>query len=184
MTQVIFVLGATCAGKSTFLEAASKAFHTTLGLVEIGKEMRRLFPPEYFKGSAAPTHTEGLALELFQNGIGRHRALGKKVILVDGQPRNPSQVTTIVGWTSRLPDCEFRFLHLFAPIEERKRRAAKRFKDDPASLALAEARIVGDLPALYEVLSMLHDKYPDRVCTCDTSSSEYRPNEAMSIFGG
>lgn len=173
--DLLFILGGTCVGKSTFLTAVQEVFPTQIGLVEVGKTMRKMFPPEHFKGSAAPDHTEKLAMQLFKEGIAEHVDAQKQLILVDGQPRRPSQVGDTAEHVNAL-GIKFRYLHLFAPLEVRAERARKRFApEDKGSLDLALARLTGDLPALYEVLGLIESKYPNMITLVNTDCPGYDP---------
>ncbi len=182
MIDLMFVIGATGAAKSTFLKAAQEAMPERVGVVEVGKKMRAMFPPDYFKGQAAPAHTEQLAMELCDDGILDCIRNGKSVVLIDGQPRTVEQANILIGkYTGGIDTLKYncRFIHLFAPTAVCKERLLKRDGADAGSLDLAMARLTGDLPALYEVLSILIDFDSNRVLTFDTSNPKYDPATAL-----
>lgn len=148
-TGLLFVIGPTNAGKSTFLQKA-KAAWPEVGLVEVGKMMRAKYPPEHFQGQAAPAHTQVEALQMMMDGIKAAEAAGCPMALIDGQPRDMDQLKLILGMRDKYM---IAFLHLWAPLEERERRARERDKDNPAKLELSLARMKNDPPMIYEIFS-------------------------------
>ena len=176
MTELLFILGATGCGKSTLLKASQETMPNSVGLVEVGKKLRAMYPPDYFQGSAAPKHTQQLAMKLCDEGIQECISQGKSIVLIDGQPRNPEQAHIVIEkYASRIDSLRYncRFLHLFATTEKRRERLIKRDGAKPDVLALAMSRLTGDLPALYEVLSILLDFDTSRVLTYNTNNSNY-----------
>tara|TARA_R100001143_G_C3357381_1_gene133294 strand:- start:921 stop:1520 length:600 start_codon:yes stop_codon:yes gene_type:complete len=173
---LIFVMGPTCAGKSTLLESAQERFGNALGLVEVGKELRAKYPPEYFEGQNNPKHTADEAWEICNTRVWEHFREKKQVILVDGQPRDVPQV--------HLCNTEFtsshfvkRYLLIDAPIEARRNRAkAGRSQEDFEKLA--EPRLTNDMIQYYTVLVELL-KIDRKIKVFDTTNSEVMPEHLI-----
>ena len=146
MTCLVFVIGPTNAGKTTLMDAGRK--NPYVGLVEVGKMMRQKYPPEHFKGQANPKHTAVEAWQMFLDGIAAAEAANREIVLVDGQPRDDEQCTA--SMLMRQPKA---YVNLWASVETREARAKARDGADPAKLALSMARLHGDLPKLYDVMS-------------------------------
>lgn len=144
--QLVFVIGATNAGKSLFMDAAKE--HDNLGTVEVGRMMREKYPPEHFQGNAAPEHTVAEAWAMMREGIDAH--LDKRYIFIDGQPRDKKQAEDI----TRLWPAAW-FMLLAASHETREARAMQRDGDDPARMALTRARLDTDYRGLFDVLQVL-----------------------------
>lgn len=172
---LIFVIGATNAGKSTLLDAVRP--WPGVGMVEVGKMFRAKYPPEYFAGQANPSHTQVEAWQMFLDAVSARALEGCHVAFVDGQPRDLEQCEAILA----LPNPKV-VLHLWAPTSERKRRAVSRdgLPDVPdelnAKLQLSLSRVTGDLPKLYDVVMRIQS---DDTCTVhhlDTTSHNYSPS--------
>jgi cytidylate kinase len=145
---IVYVIGATNAGKSTLMDAVKN--DVTQGTVEVGKMMRAKYPPEHFAGQSNPAHTAVEAWQMYLDGIAQAEAAGKQAVWVDGQPRDMAQLAKVTATSDpRL------FVHLWAPAEIREERARTRDAQDPAKLALSLTRLNGDLPALYNILTTL-----------------------------
>lgn len=148
---IIFVMGPTCAGKSTFLQLAASAV-PEIGLVEVGKALRAKYPPEHFAGQCNPSHTAGEAWDLCKSMAQAHLDDPKKlVVLVDGQPRDRDHVAKIYSHFVAPGKVKVRFILIDASLEERERRArASRTGDDLEKLALPRLR--NDMMSHYEVI--------------------------------
>jgi hypothetical protein len=85
----IYILGVTCTGKDYLMDFI-EAQDSTIGSVRVGKILRERYPPDYFKGSGSPEHTEKEALEIFESEI--QRLSDKRIVLISGQPRRLSQI--------------------------------------------------------------------------------------------
>lgn len=143
-------MGPTCAGKSTLLHATRNQDPESVGLVEVGKMLRAKYPPTYFAGQNNPKHTAAEAWNLCEEGVISHREAGKKVVLVDGQPRDIPQVAMCI---ERFPDEVYdkEFVLIDAKLEERERRArASRQGEDLEKLAIP--RLTNDMIANYQVM--------------------------------
>jgi adenylate kinase family enzyme len=178
MTTLIFVVGATNSGKTTLLEAASKEWPRTTGLVEVGKMLRAKYPPSYFDGQAAPASTAEEAWEMMVSGIGACVREKKSFIYIDGQPRDVNQVERIVGSYYNAFAYRCRFLHLFAPAEIRELRACARDKTKE-SLELSLRRLQTEPAQLFEVLSRLHFSVGSSLVTVNTGAVNYSPIKAV-----
>jgi len=150
---LLFVLGATNVGKSTFLEKVKQAYSTDVHLIEVGKMLRAKYPPGHFQGQGAPAHTQNEAIDLLCHGINMGEQLGSKYIIVDGQPRNVGQAESIMGWAPwpRSPHRIRAVVELVCPRAERERRALAR-DVDPDRKKLALDRLDRDVLDLHEVL--------------------------------
>lgn len=187
MPELIFVLGATNAGKTTLVAAAGK--QPLCGLVEVGKLFRAKYPPEYFQGSAAPAHTRQEAIQLMTEGIQKSIDAGNRFTFVDGQPRDLSQVEAVF----RLyPEGTYRkhFWNVYAPPAVREARARKRDEHNPKALELSLARLAGDIPPLYEAISQVTTALGEtfdglkRFMTIDTGRPSYDPEFVLAQFLG
>jgi hypothetical protein len=159
---MVFLLGATNSGKSTLIRKVTEDPDRFFSVVEVGRKLRekylnpesKYYDPNYFSGQQAPTHTESEAYGLMMQGIGDAKFFGSRGVLIDGQPRSESQARRVLkdfrGWPKL-------FVHLHAPAHVRRARALARDSGDPVALALALTRVEGDLPAVSEVLGILHD---------------------------
>ena len=152
---LIFVMGATNVGKTTFMDLC-RGYPRQVGLVEVGKLMRAKYPPEHFKGSGAPAHTQVEAWQMMTDGIAAHAAgtdphvPSVGVVVIDGQPRNVEQTQ----WALAMPNPKV-FLHLWCPPDVRQDRAQKRDAADPAKLELSMRRMIDDPRVLYDCLTMI-----------------------------
>ncbi len=168
MIGLYFVMGATNAGKSTFLEHMSRDRNSQVGLVEVGKMMRAKYPPSFFAGQAAPSHTATEAWQMMVDRIAEHQRNGKRFAFIDGQPRDIEQAKKILRdyWEHSS------FINLYCPEYVRRARAEKRDAADPEKLRLSMLRMQGDIPKLYDVLSLVLNAGSE-VLTFDTSEQSY-----------
>jgi hypothetical protein len=199
-TQLVACIGATNAGKSSFI-AQVKALQEeqptcSFTTIEVGKMLRAKYGEAYFKGQAAPDHTEAEAWQLCEDAVRQAVKEEKRYVFIDGQPRRLSQLTKMedlsmwlsADWHARCHEWYLRhpnaptagqshqnpcslnltFLHLYASRDARKERIAKRDSHDADKLALSMARLDGDIPALFDILSRLSDQHHE-VTTLDTS---------------
>lgn len=145
VVPLLYVLGMTNAGKSSFLNSMKSTFGERVALVEVGKQMRAKYldpssphyDPDYFKGQAAPEHTQAEAWNMHLDGVRAGALSGAELILVDGQPRDPEQVDMIqqdmIGTIHWLEGTEVRFEVSFLLIHcehaQRVARLSDRFPD-------------------------------------------------------
>lgn len=149
-TIVVFVVGPTCAGKSTFLGLAKEALGDRAHLIEIGKAMRAKYPPQHFQGDGAPAHTQAEAMQMLQDGLAVGLADEKVgIVFVDGQPRCADQLAfAAAGGEGWMPV----FLHLTAEHGVLFKRGIARSGEDVDAMDLVRSRIVKDRLALYDLL--------------------------------
>lgn len=139
-------MGITSVGKSTFINSAPP---DRVAKVEVGKEMRRRYPPERFRGLAAMPDTEDEVFEIYQEQLREAYRSGKEFILVDGQPRMVSQIRRVMEFYPMIPR-EAIWLHVDDTILEERIEA--RFPDDPGSRELAVKRMTNDKTQLFPVI--------------------------------
>ena len=145
---IIHLMGPTCSGKGAVLPVIAREFGDAVGFVEVGKAFREKYPPEYFKGNANPEHCRTEAENMYVDFVGRELKAQRKLIIVDGQPRE-DQVDFVLR---QFPGNKKHFILLHAPERVRVMRAVDRFKYDVASSQLASQRIVRDEVTYYRVL--------------------------------
>lgn len=85
MPKIICLMGITCSGKDTLAERMQELHPDNVGLIQIGKEMRKRHPPEYFKGLGAMAHTETEVWSIFEEQ--KKLSEDKKLIVLTGVPR-------------------------------------------------------------------------------------------------
>jgi adenylate kinase family enzyme len=175
-TFLFFVMGATNVGKSTFLQSVKDAWPNDVHLVEVGKALRAKYPPEYFQGQGNPAHTQQEAIDLCFAGILDGEFLGRRYILVDGQPRDVGQAESIMKFDGCSSLRERAVIELVCPREERRRRAMNRDRSDGSSLALALERLDRDVLQLHEVL-LAFTKY--QIHRFNTGKETYEPLSAF-----
>lgn len=169
--HLIFVIGATNAGKSTLIAAAKELGH---GTVEVGKMMRAKYPPEYFKGQACPAHTEVESWDMMLEGVEQVRKQGLRACFIDGQPRTHSQLAKVIALHDA-PGSSIAFLHLWAPRDVREARARERDKNDPGRLALSLERLDGDLAVLYDITALIVRRPAILHRVWNTNQEKYNP---------
>ena len=156
---LVFFIGPTNAGKTSILDAIRERDNPVVAFVEVGKLLRAkyldpnsaYYNPDFFKGKAAPEHTEAEAYRLMVDGITASEVSGKRAVFIDGQPRSLGQLSSIMADYIDYP-CQV--IHVFCPRGERERRA--RLRDtDSAKLALSLARMDGDVLDVYEIDHLL-----------------------------
>lgn len=152
MCKTFYLMGTTCVGKDYFIDNAKDKYPSLFGSVNVGKEFRKRYPPEYFEGRGALMKTEDEAFAIFKEQHDEQVRLKKRFILVSGQPRLPTQVDRIYSYAPGT------IVWLFAPNETLEERLAIRFENDPSGYDLGKQRLVNDRLQLYEVLFELHER--------------------------
>jgi len=172
---IVYMTGATNSGKSTALKALFEAGQGEVGLIEVGKLLRAKYGEAYFKGQAAPAHTQSEAWSLFLEALHTHEADPKvRFVVADGQPRSFDQVYNSL----KLPN-ERIYVNLYAPADVREARAKARDSANPEKLALSLARLHGDIPMLYEINSILLAA-KQKVWTYRTDAEDFHPLQIYS----
>lgn len=150
---IVFCMGVTCSGKTTFIDFCTEE-EEKIGAIKVGEEMRLRHPTEYFDGLAAMDSTEDEAWEIFNEQLADNVRRGKSIILVDGQPRLPSQVDHCLGIVeSQGFICKFLWFHV--DNEELDKRMNGRFEGQIGALNLAKLRMINDKVQLYDVIQTL-----------------------------
>lgn len=166
--MIIHVLGITCAGKDTLMEYIASNYEG-VGLVQVGKEMRKRHPPEYFKGLGAMQSTEEEVRQIYceQYGQVKHNRL----VLVSSQPRLISQVSFVYevdGHRKRA------FLFIRASDAEINHRVNERFpnwRTDESHLKSRELslqRINNDRIQNYDTILEIISQGDDDILVYDT----------------
>lgn len=148
MSTIIHLLGNTGAGKTTFMDHITSTYPQHVAGISVGRELRKMFPPDYFQGQAAPTHTEELAMKLYADFVHEHEHL--PLIIVDGQPRKTSQVEPCL----KVPGSHHFWL-FHAEHSTRELRLRTRDAGDAAKMDLALQRLDNDYRNQYEVMIKL-----------------------------
>ncbi len=166
MIKTFYMMGITCTGKDYFIELAMERCPEIFGAVQVGKEFRRRYPPGYFKGSAAPTHTEQEAIDIFKEHHAKAVESGAKIILVSGQPRRVSQVKACMDYAAG------DIIWMMTPMHVIESRLSTRFANDRDSYELSLQRLVNDKLQLYDtIFEALNSGVKFK--TLDTSIPEY-----------
>lgn len=170
-----FILGATGSGKSTFIDTLARNYTHDIHPIQVGKTLRAKYGEAYFKGQAAPEHTQEEAWQLVLDGVCYGVDMNIPHIVVDGQPRDVEQMERLESiWPMLEPKRKVVFIHLFAPYTIRQQRVEQRDKDNEARINLARARLLGDYEPLYYIVSKLCNMGMD-VRHFDTSMILYSP---------
>lgn len=155
MPEIYYVWGVTCVGKDTLMDRADQIYPNLVGLVNVGKEFRRRYPPEYFKGKGAMQSTEVEAREIFEEQLNARIKEDKRIILVSGQPRLVSQL----DFTMRKYPGTLLWMHV--SDETLMKRLEGRFPGDPGAFELSKKRLSNDRIQLFDVMfEILKRGYP------------------------
>lgn len=149
---VLHLMGPTCAGKSTIIRRLVEIEPKRVAAVEVGRMLRAKYGEAYFKGQAAPAHTQNEAWQMYVDGSKKAIAAGARLILVDGQPRDTGQARQMDGLWKHPSRAAFVLIH--AEHDERERRARSARKPGP-DLDLAIARLTNDYRNCYTVMAEL-----------------------------
>lgn len=145
---IVSLMGITNSGKSTIINAAKAIDYYKIGFVEVGKEMRRRYPPETFKGKGAMASTEDEVLEIYHEQLQAAKDSGAKLIFIDGQPRMACQVPMMLENPNRK----------FLVIKEDDEVILERIKNrdtDPKAVELSMLRFNNDKVQLFDVMTAL-----------------------------
>lgn len=150
-----YVWGVTCAGKDTLMDRADELYPSHVGLVNVGKEFRKRYPPSHFNGQGALQSTEVEAREIFEEQINVRISEGKRLIFISGQPRMVSQIPfTMDKYPGTL-------LWMHVSSETLLKRLEGRFPGDPGAFELSKKRLTNDRIQLYDVLfDVIKKGYP------------------------
>lgn len=146
MPRVISILGITNTGKDTLAERMQQLYPEEIGLIQVGKEFRKRYPPEHFKGLGAMKSTEPEAWSIFDS---LYKDLtNKQLIIVVSQPRMISQLHE---FQKRCPNAHY-YLLTCSEEEQRKRMLARFNNQKEGWLALAQERLINDRIQHYDLL--------------------------------
>jgi adenylate kinase family enzyme len=175
--HLVWLMGCTGAGKTTFMDSIEH--EQEIGKVRVGKMMQIKHPdPSYFKGQAAPAHTQQEAWEMCVNEIERQQ--DKKIIVIDGQPRSLMQV---FQWHSTFYNFRNSFILLDANPEIRLERIKNKYKDRAGDLDLRTQRITNDMISYYEVLVGLYHMNV-KVNIFNTNAEEFKLEDMFTLLSG
>jgi|SRR6056297_308547 len=146
---LIGTVGVTNTGKTTLFDRLRLIPH--YGFIEVGKEMRKRHPPEFFKGLGAMKDTESEVWEIVAEHYQAAISAGATVIFCDGQPRMREHVVEL---QRRFGD--YSLIQLHAPFELLTTRASIRDAGDPSKQRLNEQRLHNDYRQLYDTLAEYH----------------------------
>jgi len=170
MTDIYFMIGPTNVGKTTFAEHVLEFPGTTA--VFVGKELRAKYGEDYFKGQAAPEHTEAESLSIMDAKIIEGLTAGSSIIMVDGQPRSDNQVKYICDHYPGGHNYRSWFLVFHCSDEMRRARLEKR-DTTKAKRDLALSRFYGDMPQIYKtVYTLVINGLSDRIILVNTGEEE------------
>jgi adenylate kinase family enzyme len=173
--EILFLMGTTCSGKSTVTEELAK--YKGVRVVQIGKELRAKYGENYFNGQASPAHVEDEAMEIYLQNVDMAIAEGAALLVVDGQPRNPSQASYLQSY---LAGYKKHFVILHSDRSEREARALK--SRNGASQELALSRLSNEYEDSYEtVLKLLEFKIVPKVYW-DNSNSHLSPSDFVDVL--
>lgn len=144
---VVGLIGVTNVGKSTLLDHLRASGDQRYGFIEVGKELRRRYPPEFFNGQGAMKETEREVWQIWDEQYYHAAFQGAEIILSDGQPRMAEHVGCMRSRVGAFP-----LLQLHAPLPLLQSRAALR-DSTPEARQLSQQRLTNDYRQLYEVLS-------------------------------
>jgi len=97
VSAIIHLIGPSCSGKSTLLKRLIEIDPINVGGVKVGEYFRKRYGEARFKGQAAPLDTQDEAWHMYTETVGVHLRAKKKLIIVDGQPRDVKQACEIPG---------------------------------------------------------------------------------------
>jgi hypothetical protein len=144
--KMLCFMGITCVGKDTLAERMQTRWPDDIGLIQVGKEFRRRYPPEFFQGKAAMPSTEKEAWEIFDEQY--KQSIDKKIVIVIGQPRLVSQLHEL---RKRDENCDYYLLT--ASNKVINDRIDGRFNTGHEGWrTLALDRVTNDKVQLYELL--------------------------------
>lgn len=169
MCKTFFIIGTTCVGKDYLIETACTKYPHLFGAVQVGKELRRRHPPEYFQGLGCAPACYDEALDIYREQWKLNQMIGKKYILVSGQPREMSQVQPVLDFAKGT------VVWMFAPHDVIMERLEKRFANDTSSKELALQRLKNDRVQLYDtIFELLTNGH-----TIKTLDTRYRPTHEV-----
>ena len=147
---ILHLLGCNSVGKTTIMRAFCNFEFENVAAVSVGQLLRAKYPPEYFQGQMAPEHTEQEALQLYCDFVTNSIANGKKLIVIDGQPRSISQIDGVHNFPGNKITHKYVLIH--ADYKLREARVVKRDEQNQSALDLAQKRLMNDFRSTYEIM--------------------------------
>ena len=146
---LVCVMGVTNTGKSTLLDRMKTSEKSLrFGFIEVGKELRRRHPPEYFNGFAAMKETEEEVWDIFDKQYNEAKEAGADYIICDGQPRMDVQLEVMKRKYAPLI-----FILLTTEDSTLKKRAGERDLNNSSATKLSMDRLRNDFSQMYYVLA-------------------------------
>lgn len=133
--------------------------------------LRAKYGEDYFKGQAAPEHTQEEAFAMYEAGVAAAATQGKRVVLVDGQPRDTEQVRRVFDRILKERENGLCHVFVFVDASEETRRARATETRTGASLELAKQRLTNDYRNAYVTMMPILQEYPCRVAMLSTENS-------------
>ncbi len=199
--RVFSIGGATCSGKSTFLNYAKEQLGNGVFVVGIGAIMRQRHPPEFFDGKGAMQSTEAEVWEIFAEELTKGLAHPNvRLILLDGLPRMGGQIPKLLSYFNSFIQYGFVFLH--ASQETRKKRVATRFpypyEENPPRVSkpgetdkvknnrdLSDRRVTNDLIQIHDVLAeVTMAGFPINFVSTEGPPESYCRHLLENLWGG
>lgn len=181
MTMLLHLMGPTCAGKSSLIRRLCEIEPERVGAVEVGKMLREKYGEDYFRGQAAPEHTQDEAWSMYVNGVKAQVNYGKSLILIDGQPRDQKQAVDAIGRWSRPMYSSFVMVHADHDTRERRAKTSR----VGSSRKLAMKRMMNDYRNCYTVMvQLLALDVPIRILDTSRQSTEAIAEQILAEYLG
>lgn len=142
--KFFYLVGVTNSGKDYFAQRALEKAPSLIGMTNVGQIFRQRYPASHFKGQGAPQNTEEEAFQIFCSEVKRVREEGKRICLVNGQPRRVSQVDRVMYANSEVI--------WFHEDDDVLVERAKQRDSCQEALDLSMERMVNDRKQLYDVI--------------------------------
>ena len=177
---VLHLMGPTGSGKTSVGRRMAELAPTFVAHLSVGQVLRQKYPPEFFAGQDAPVHTEVEALAIYHDFLrdNRHKY---DLLVIDGQPRRPSQVRIIAEKPFNMRQI---YLMMVTDEEIREKRLLQRDSGNPEALDLALRRLQGDYKSMYLcMVEMARCGLELQFMECGESSIEELANRILDQFG-
>lgn len=168
MKHIVYVLGVTCTGKTTVIKEIEQKFIGVRSVL-IGQELRKKYPPEFFRGMGAMPETEEEVIRILRDAIEDFLTSDDELLLVDGAPRLPPCFDFCESVS--VYRCDRSYLLLVVDSDSvLDSRSRDRDGDNVEKLALSQQRISTDKQLTYEILcSILKEDLSDSLIVLNTT---------------